>query len=295
VSDLDEIGRQLSVRLQAESCRLTPLDVSCANPVYRVDCSDGRRAFLKLAKEDEMRRAVVRLGELAGCPFVPQVLVPPSADFADGRALCLEWKACRKIEVVDLTDAEADSLVDGAVGLSHALQRVSDVPPSGGEDDPDRQYEGICAFARRHPLTARFLRGLLSIPLEARSYGSRPLKVIHGDFHALNFGFVDGRFAAVFDIDSLVRGLPCEDLAYALCEDMRRGGFGARQRARLLDLSARFRARSPWPAAEWLVAVNHARLRIAARRLEKHPHNPLVALDVWRRDRPLLALVAACR
>ena len=112
--------------------------------------------------------------------------------------------------------------------------------------------------------------------------------------HALNFGFADGRLTVVFDFDSLERGLPCEDLAYALCEDMRRGGQGACRRVRLLDLFARFRARAPWPTEDWLIAVNHARLRIAARRLEKHPHNPLVALDVLRRDRLLRPLVAAC-
>jgi len=290
VSGLDEIGRQVAVRLRAAGCRLTPLAVSCANPVYRVDLSDGRRAFLKIGERATVRRTAARLGELADCSLVPKVLIGPSDGFADGRALCLEWKECRKIEVVDLTDAEADALVDGAVGLSRALQRATDVPPPAGEDDPDRQYALVVDFARRHPLTKPLLRGLLSISPEARSYGTRPLQIVHGDFHALNFGFVDGRLAAVFDFDTLVRGLPCEDLAYALCERMRHEGLDVRRRSRLLSLFNRFRARSPWPDADWRIAVNHARLRIAARRLEKHPNNPLVALDVLRRDRPLRPL-----
>lgn len=293
LTELAAIERQIALRLRAERCRLSPINVSCANPVFRAELSDGRTAFLKIGDRETIGRAVGRLSELAECPLVPRILVRPSADFAEGLALCLEWKDCRKIEVVDLTDAEADALVDGAVGLSRALQGVTDVA-YGGEDDPDRQYGLICDFARRHPLAAQFLRGLLTVPLAARSYGTRRLEVIHGDFHALNFGFSGGRLSAVFDLDSLARGLPCEDLAYALCEDMRRGGQGARRRARLLDLFARFRARAPWPTADWLIAVNHARLRIAARRLEKHPHNPLVALDVLRRDRLLRPLVAAC-
>lgn len=294
MSSLDEISRLLASCLQAEWCRLVPLDVSCANPVYRVDVSDGRRAFLKIGAEEMVRCVAARLGALAECPYVPHVLVGPSADFGEGRAICLEWKECERIEIVDMTDAEADSLVDGDVELSYALQRVSDIPPLGGEDDPDRQYECICDFARRHPFVALALRGLLTIPPEFRSYAARSLKVIHGDFHALNFGFKNGRLAAVFDFDSLAWGLPCEDLAYALCEDMRKQGLGSRRRSRLMDLFMRFRARTPWPAEDWLVAVNHARLRIAARRLAKHPHNPLVAFDAMRRDRMLLTLVAAC-
>ena len=294
MTGIDAVERKLALQLQAEWCRLTPLAVSCSYPVFRAELSDGRRAFLKLGDKRSAKSVAQRLSELAECPLVPRILVGPSADFADGRALCLEWKDCRKIEVGDLTDAEADSLVDGAVRFSQALQHVTGVNPRVEEDDPDRQYGLVRDFARRHPLAARLLHGLLAIPPSKRSYGARQLKVIHGDFHALNFGFAEGRLSAVFDFDSLERGLPCEDLAYALCEDMRRGGRGACRRARLLDLFARFRARAPWPTADWLIAVNHARLRIAARRLEKHPHNPLVALDVLRRDRLLRPLVAAC-
>ena len=293
LTELVAIERQIALRLQAEWCRLSPIGVSCANLVFRAELSDGRTAFLKIGDRETIGRAVGWLSELADCPLVPRILVSPSVDFADGRALCLEWKDCRKIELVDLADAEADALVDGSVALSRALQCVTDVA-CGGEDDPDRQYGLICDFARRHPLAALFLRGLLTLPPASRSYGTRQLKVIHGDFHPLNFGFAGGRLSAVFDLDSLARGLPCEDLAYALCEDMRRGGQGARRRARLLDLFARFRAKAPWPTADWLIAVNHARLRIAARRLEKHPHNPLVAVDVFRRDWLLRPLVAAC-
>lgn len=293
MTELATIEHQIALRLRAERCRLSPIDVSCANPVYRAALSDGRTAFLKIADRETIGRAVGRLSELAGSPLVPQILVSPSADFADGRALCLEWKDCRKIEVVDLTDAEADALVDGAVGLSRTLQSVMGISP-GGEDDPDWQYELIRDFARRHPLAAQFLRGLLTLPPASRSYGARPLKVIHGDFHALNFGFAEGRLSAVFDFDSLAYGLPCEDLTYALCEDMRRSNLGAARHARLLELFARFRSRAPWSADEWLIAVNHARLRIAARRISKHPHNPFVAVDVFRRDLPLRPLVAAC-
>ena len=44
-------------------------------------------------------------------------------------------------------------------------------------------------------------------------------------------------------------------------------------------------------ADEWRIAVNHARLRIAARRLANHPDSVFIAFDIRRRDAPLLHLL----
>jgi len=293
-SDYSEIESQLSARFYTAWCRLVPLDVACANPVFRVEFSDGRKAFAKIGDGVAMARTAVRLKELSACSYVPRVLLAPEPAVGGGRVLCLEWKVADRIEVVDLTDAQADSLVDGALALSTSMQHATDVRSAMAEDDPAKHYGVVCEYARRHPLVAGLLSGVLAVPESDRAYGARPLATIHGDFHALNFGFSNGRFSAVFDFDSLTKGLPCEDLAYALCEDMRRHDLGRGRRQRLKALFARFVARAPWPMADWRFAVNHARLRIAARRLAKHPGNPWVALDVFRRDRKLRPLLDLC-
>lgn len=236
----------------------------------------------------------MRLNELSACSLVPKVLWLSPEDRAGCCVLCLEWKVCEKIDIVDLTDGQADDLADGLLRLSVALQSATGVP-TPDDDDPARQYEIVCAFVRRHPTTRFLLRPLQDIDPSDRQYGTHRTGTIHGDFHALNFGFENGRFSSVVDFDNLVKGLPCEDLAYAICEDMRRHDFRhdlrPSSKRRRVELCRRFMSRLPWPKEDWRFAVNHARLRMASRRLLKHPDNPFIALDVARRDRKLLPLL----
>jgi len=44
---------------------------------------------------------------------------------------------------------------------------------------------------------------------------------------------------------------------------------------------------SPWPREELVIAANVLRLRLAARRIEKHPNSAWVAFDILRRDRKI--------
>ena len=193
----------------------------------------------------------------------------------------------------DMSDAQFASFVDGCRRLSSVLFAYRGELRPVGEDDPELQHAQLAAYAERHPLVGRLLRPLLDVPEARRTYGSRARATIHGDFQPKNYGFDGERFAAVFDFDALTTGLACEDAAYAFTERARRAELSAEKRRRLTELFLRFVGSSPWPKDEWLVAVNHARLRIAARRLDRHPDSPFVAFDIARRDRPLRKLAAA--
>ena len=180
--------------------------------------------------------------------------------------------------------------------LSDALScYTGPVVPLSADDSPDGEYGILRHYAERHPLTRRLLNPLLSIPEADRSYGSHPLVTIHGDLQPKNYGFDGDSLAAVYDTDDLTKGLACEDACYAFTERMRRSELSAAERRRLADLLLRMIALSPWPKDEWLIAVNHSRLRIAARRLEKHPDTVFVAFDIARRDKSLCTLVEALK
>ena len=287
------LGRELAGRFAGTAFSLTPIPVSCACPVFRADSPDRPPMFVKLAAPDAAVRTLrfLRAAGAAGCPLLPRILLDEPFAF-DGRSVvCLEWKSCHRVEIEDMSEDEADSLLSGMVGFSKALVSAPDVLPADGEDAFDAEYDVVAGYARRHPLVSRFMSSLTGLPEAERAYGNRRLTAIHGDLHACNFGFADGRLAAVFDFDAIRMGLPCEDVAYAFTESIRRHGLPSAKRAHVHCLFRRVVRTSPWPADEWRIAVNHARLRIAANRIRKHPKSPLTAFDVAHRDREVRPLL----
>ena len=285
------LAKALSERFGGALFDLTPLDVECSRPVFRATTPGRAPMFVKIASAAETSRTLRLLGAAGSCRLFPKALLPEAFDF-DGRSVvCLEWQRGRRLEGEDMTDGEADSFLAGICDMSAALQAAPDVRPATGEDTPEGQFATVADYARRHPHVARFLRGLTDIPARERSYEGRRLLPIHGDFHSCNFGFEDGRIVAVFDFDAMIMGLPCEDAAYPFTESIRQHGLPEAKRKRLRHTFRRLVRASPWPPEEWRVAVNHARLRIAANRIRKHPKSFMTAFDVFRRDRlvrPLL-------
>lgn len=291
--DARELSGLLAARMGVPSVALAPVGVRCAWPVFKATAPGRPPLFVKVVDRPAAERTLAFLASVSPAPFLPQPALPEAPAFAGHAVLCLEWKDARCVNAEDMTDAQLDSFVDGCRRLSGVLAEYGGplVPPD--EDSPERQYAVLSGYAARHPSAVRLLRPLLAIPLAARSYGGRRLCVVHGDFQPRNYGFDGDRFAAVFDFDALTTGLACEDAAYAFTERARRSELSARERARLTELLLRFVRRSPWPGGDWAVAVSHARLRIASRRIERHPDSVFVAADVWRRDRPLARLAAA--
>ena len=227
----------------------------CTWPVYRAAAPDGRPVFVKVAPRDRVERTKAFLKVAADCPLLPKVVDFDIPELAGRDYVCLEWMDAGRVNAEDMTDAQADSLLAG--------------------------------YAKRHPLVGCLVAPLVGIPETERTYGGRATVTIHGDLQPKNYGFRGDSLAAVFDIDGITKGLACEDLAYAFTERCRRAELTDAKRRRLADLFLRLVRNSPWPKDEWRIAVNRDRLRIAARRVASHPHSPLTAFDIARRDRPL--------
>lgn len=292
-----DLERALAERLGRQEVRLEPLSVGCAWPVFCGRSSGHAPVFVKLTLPAAARRTLSFLAGAGECDFLPRPVLGGTFDFGGHSVLCLEWKEASRLNAEDMSERQADAFLDGCLRLSAVLSGAKDVADPLPEDDPVFQYGQLADYVRRHPLCGRLLEGLTSIPERQRTYGARPLVTIHGDLQPKNYGFNGDRFAAVFDFDDLTKGLACEDATYAFTERCRKSELSAAKLARLRDLFLRMVAASPWDWEAWLVAVNHCRLRIAARRLAKHPDSPFVAFDIRRRDRSLRQLAAslACR
>ena len=288
--DICELSRFLAGHLNLGVASLEPLSVRCAWPVFRGRLADGRQVFVKLVRRDFAERSLRLLAALRTTEFLPRPVLTTAPAFGDAAVLCLEWKETSCVPAERMTDGQCESFIAACRRLSDVLSDYADDVRELGEESPEALYAQIESYARRHPVAARLIRPLLEIPEADRSYHGRTCVTIHGDFQPKNYGFKGEELAAVFDFDALTTGLACEDAAYAFTERARRSELTGRERRRLEELFARVVVESGWPLADWRLAVAHARLRIAVRRLAKHPDSALVAIDIARRDRGLQSL-----
>ena len=294
--DLNQLSALVADRLRLVAVDLQPIRVQCAWPVYRATSVGCEPMFVKVTVHSAAERTLTFLQSAGAFPFLPKARIPEALDFNGKAVLCLEWKDSDRVNAEDMTEGQLGSFAVGCRDLSAALARHrGPITPLAEAESPDGQYAALRRYAERHPVMARFVSPLLDIPESERTYGDRELAIIHGDLQPKNYGFDGDRFAAVYDTDDLTEGLACEDACYAFTERARRSELSAAARRRLTDLFLRFVGMSPWPEDEWLIAVNHARLRIATRRLEKRPDSAFIALDIARRDRPLRALAKALK
>lgn len=286
--ELQEIARRLSERTGRPGLRLLRVSVACRWPVYRGEVPGKDPVFVKVARPEEVRNTLALLASAGPCALLPRPVLTEPLDFGEFSVLCLEWKKSSVLFAEEMSEGQLKSFCEGCVALSESLSRVK-VPLSAKEaDDPERQYACLADSAARHRLAGRLLRKLTGIPEGERTYGARPLVPIHGDLQPKNYGFDGSRMSAVYDFEEVRLGLACEDATYAFMERCRH--LGGKRHRRLVSLFLKLMEMSPWPADDWLIAVNHCRLRIASRRLEKHPDGTLVAFDIWKRDRPLRKL-----
>ena len=294
--DLNQLSSLVADRLRLVTVDLQPIGVQCAWPVFRASATGCAPMFVKVTERSAAERTLVFLESAAECPFLPRPLVSEPLDFGEWVVLCLEWRDSTHVNAEDMTEGQLGSFAAGCRALSAALVHYQGpIMPLAEAESPDGQYAALRRYADRHPVMARFVAPLLGIPESERTYGDRELTIIHGDLQPKNYGFDGDRLAAVYDTDDLTEGLACEDAAYAFTERARRSELSAARRRRLTELFLRFVELSTWPMDEWLIAVNHSRLRIATRRLEKRPDSVFVAFDIARRDKPLRLLVEALR
>ena len=292
--DLTCLAAALSERLHQGMREFAPLGIPCTWPVFRAVADDGREMFVKVTEKTAAERTLACLGSTGGCPLLPRPVIPEALDFGELAVLCLDWRRAERVEPERMTDGQFRSFVGGCMSMAEALRSFSgSFSDYADEDWPEDQYAALVHHAARHPLTGRLLRPLLVLPERMRSCAGRTLVPIHGDFQPGNYGFDGDRLAAVFDVDDIVPGLPCEDATYAFTERLRHSELTDDERRRIIDLFLRMVGMTPWPLEDWQFAVSHARLRIAARRLLRHPHLPFIELDVLRRDKPLRLLAEA--
>ena len=294
--DVKALSALIADRLRLVAVELEPLDVECAWPVYRATAIGCEPMLVKVTERAAAERTLAFLSAAEGCPFLPRPVLADAPAFGGHAVLCLEWKASERVNAEDMTEGQLGSFAAGCRILSEALAHYrGPITPLAEADSPRGQYAALRAYADRHPVMARLLRPLLYIPDAEREYGARELAIIHGDLQPKNYGFDGDRLAAIYDTDDLTTGLACEDACYAFTERARRSELSAAKRRHLAELFLRMVELSPWPKDEWLIAVNHSRLRIAARRLEKRPDSVFVAFDIARRDKPLRLLAEALR
>ena len=273
---------------------LKPLEKACTYPVFRGEADGLPPVFVKVGTADEWRRTERLVRDVGSCGLFPKLLPGSRIEYRGHAVFVMEWKETEVVYPENMTERQVDSFADACVMLSGVLQSVRDFTPIDGSPfAPECMYEELVRYVRRHPVAGRLLKDLVSVSAAERTFGTRPLAVVHGDFHAKNFGFSGDKFASVFDFDKLTQGLLCGDLTDALVERYSCLGLSASARRRLDAVARRLVARVPWPREEFVISCNVARLRFAVRRVRKHPDSAWVAIDVLRRDRKISEFLTA--
>lgn len=282
--DVDELSCAIAAAV-GRRYRLVPLKVKCTYPVFRGE-SDGESAvFVKVGTREEWIRTHDLLKSLGDCGLFARLLTEAPIEHHGHVVFVTEWRESKTVFPEDMSVRQAESFVAGCVKLSEALRGAGGALGAMSTDEPEWLYGELTRYVSRHPVAGRLLNGLAAIPVEERTFGSRPTTICHGDFHSKNFGFVGDEFAAVYDFDKLMLGLACGDFVNALVERFSCLGLSRAARRRLKEMTRRMIARAPWPREEMAIACNVIRLQFAVRRIRKHPRSAWIALDVIRRDR----------
>ena len=276
--------------------RLTALAVKCTYPVFRGEADGVAPIFVKVGTWEEWSRTAKLLKAIGDCGLFSRFLTDLPIEYSGSAVFVMEWRESKIVFPEDMTERQIESFIAGCARMFAALQQARGAlgitPPT--LETPEGLYGDLLQYASRHSLAGRLLKGLVEIPEARRTYGTHPRVVCHGDFHAKNFGFVGGEFAAVYDFDKLTEGLGCSDLVNALCERFSCFHLSRAARRRLCDVTRRIVTRVPWPRDELVIACNIVRLQFAVRRIRKHLDSAWVALDVLRRDRAIRGFLACC-
>lgn len=293
--DIDALARFVAEVMHLVTVELEPIDVNCAWPVYKARPLGAEPFFVKLTATEPAERTLSFLREMRS-PLLPRVLTESLPVFERYRVLCLEWRPSTRVNAEEMNDAQAASFLEGCVSFSKTLNDFTGtIRPLEEGDSPRGEYNELVCYSLRHPLCAKLLNPLLSLPKEERDFSGHRLVTIHGDLQPRNYGFTGDSLSVIYDTDDLTEGLACEDATYAFTERLRKSSLSSVERKGLIARFLAMVSASPWPKEEWLLAVNHARLTIAARRLAKRPNSLFIALDIRRRDKPLRALADALR
>ena len=178
--DVDELAACISGVLGSD-CRLSPLSVRCTYPVFRGERADASTFFVKVGLEQEWRRTASLLADVGERGLFPRLLTREPINYHGMAVFISEWRDAALVFPEDMTERQVDNFVDACVRLSAALQSVRDFAPiAGSQLDPELMYEDVARYVSWHPVAGRLLKGLVSVPAGERTFGDRPLAVVHG-------------------------------------------------------------------------------------------------------------------
>lgn len=271
ISRLGHVPRKTVFRMTGARGYDCPLFVKCA-PLG--DCARSWR-FLVAAR----------------LPFLPR---PVRFCKWNGQGvLCLGWLDGRIVKPEDMTPGQTRSLMEAHERVLAEMRRVG-VCDCGALPRIAERFGVLADFARRHVLARLLLRGLVTIPERLRTYDESRVVPIVNDFHCDNYAFDGDRVSAIYDFDWMRMGSPAEDLTYAVVRRLKKAGLAAEKKRRVRECYGRMVAMSKCPREECVRAINMFRIEFAAKRAASHLGNPLVAIDIFRRDRELRRLSCEC-
>lgn len=290
--DLDELSHILEEAV-GEKYELKPLKVKCTYPVFRgKTAAEKFAAFIKICPIEEWKRALTFTREMGTEDLFAQFLTESFIPYKSYAVIAMHWKGGYLVQLDEMNERQAKGLIYGCVHLTQLLQRVKHFTPVvGSPRDPEIAWQVIETYARHHPIASIPMRDLLSLPRDMRTYAGRKLVVVHGDFHAKNYGFMGPNLSSVFDMEKLTQDLACGDFIQTLVYRYSELGLTKDERQRLWDITQYMFHRLPWPREEVLTMIHIWRIRFAAHRIRKHPHAFWTGLDIARRDRRISELI----
>lgn len=249
-----ELERSLGVRLRT----LERLDGASALNFKAVREADGLAFAVKCspASRQVMFDHLVRhLEETKGTKAVRRLFAKECpVTFRDYNVICLSWCDGERRFPDQLTRAEFEDFLGEYLKFSAAMQMATLIAPP----DPIEKWRAG-ALAACRGVFGRPLRNLIEreLPVDEVRYRPERLGVIHGDFHHGNFLFVDGRLNGFFDLEEFCGGYPADDIVrYFVCAAEHLRWYEQGRKRQLQQRFAEAVARLPYPAEDWLTAID---------------------------------------
>mgnify|MGYP002521897534 CR=1 FL=1 len=279
---------ELEARMGEPGIRLMRIQPNCVSKAYWAMRPDGSAFFTKWSRVDGVK-ALGFLSAVPPDPILPQPIKRGTFAFCGGWVTSYVRRESTSVSLERMTDAQFSAFCTAYRRLVRALQSAPEV---GAQVEGDALMARIRAYARQFPLLKGLLSGLLSLKRTDYAYPEdTPQVVIHGDLHAGNFGFVGDAFQFFCDFDLLARGREVDDLAFLLCEEVRRSGMSRSGVSRLLHRRDQLILLVGRPLGDWRVALNLLRLRMADKLIARHPQTARTMWNVLVRDRRLRVLL----
>ena len=250
----DVLEQALGFRLRL----LVRLDGASAINFKAVRESDGLAFAVKcspVCRQVMFEHLVRHLDETEGTKAVSRLFkkeCPPT--FRGYNVICLTWCDGERRFPDQLTRAEFEAFLGEYLKFSAAMQRATLIAPP----DPIEKWRAGALVACRG-ICGRLLQNLIEreLPVDEVRYCPARLGIIHGDFHHGNFLFVDGRLNGFFDLEEFCGGYPADDIArYFVCAAEHLGWYEQFRKPRLLRRFAEAVAFLPYPAEDWLTAID---------------------------------------